>query len=131
MSRYLRFLWALPALALLASGSAKIVQLPSMVENMQAIGAEDILLPLGLIELACVAVFLIPKTRLLGFFLLCSYMGGIIATEWISSGFPLPGLLLESLLWIGMYFERPSLFALKPSSTSTAEVSDQASALSK
>ena len=109
MSR-LRYLWVLPIAILTASGVGKLVGAAPLVESFRSFGAEPLMRPIGLIELACVAVFLVPRTRSIGFFLLCSYVGGIVATEWIHGRVPVPGLAVGALLWAGMYLERPSLF---------------------
>ena len=99
-------LTSIVALALLASGTAKLIGVEMMT---QILGDKTMFV--GLIEIVCVALFLYPKTNNLGFFLLCSYLGGVIATEWIHlSGMPLPGVILNTVLWIGMYLRKPQLF---------------------
>ncbi len=98
-------LWGLVALALIASGGAKVFQTEGMVA---ALGAKT--LWVGLIEWACVAAMLIPATRRLGFFLVASYLGGVIATEWVNIGeAPIPGIVLNTLLYVGIGLYAPSL----------------------
>lgn len=52
---------------------------------------------------------MIPTTRRIGFFLCVAFIGGIIATNWIEKSFNL-GVIMQVLLWIGMYFEDKALF---------------------
>ncbi|MGB3546599.1 MAG: hypothetical protein WBA17_06470 [Saprospiraceae bacterium] len=98
-------LWGLVGLALLASGGAKIFQVQALVD---ALGAKTIWV--GLIEWACVAAMFIPATRRLGFFLMASYLGGIIAIEWIVEGeIPIPGIVLNTLLYVGIGLYAPAM----------------------
>jgi len=98
-------LWGLVGLALLASGAAKVFQVEMMVEQL---GAKT--LWVGLIEWACVAAMFIPATRKLGFFLCASYLGGVIATEWVAGGqAPIPGVSLNTLLYLGIALYAPSM----------------------
>jgi len=106
-----RFIWVIPILILTAASIPKILQLPSMVDNMTNMGIGHMVLPVGILELACVIVFLIPSTRKIGFLLLVAYVGGIIAIEWSAGEFPVPGIVVQLLLWTGMYFEEPAFFS--------------------
>ncbi|MEO0733601.1 MAG: hypothetical protein AAFZ52_12265, partial [Bacteroidota bacterium] len=91
-------LWGLVGVALLASGAAKVFQVQQMVD---ALGANT--LWVGLIEWACVAAMFLPATRNVGFFLCASYLGGVIATEWLNVGeAPIPGVVLNTLLYVGI-----------------------------
>ncbi len=64
----------------------------------------DKLLPILLLEVFCVVVYIIPKTRKMGSYLICSYLGGAIAVSYVNSlGNPLMplfvlGLFLTSLV---------------------------------
>lgn len=84
-----------------------------MVENMAKAGMGHMTLLVGIIELACAIVFLIPKTRRIGFFLCVAYIGGIMTAQWIGQSFNL-GIIMQILLWAGMYFENRSLFVANP-----------------
>jgi hypothetical protein len=98
-------LWGLVGLALLASGTAKVFGVQQMVDTL---GANT--LWVGLIEWACVAAMFLPATRNLGFFLVASYLGGVIATEWINLGAaPAPGIVLNTLLYLGIALYTPSM----------------------
>ena len=112
---YLRFIWVLPVLMLTASGTAKVIPLDFMVENMTAAGMGHMVLGVGIIELASIAIFLYPKTRNIGFLLITAYNGGIIAAEWAAGQQPIPGIMVQTLFWVGMYFENKSFFKIKTS----------------
>lgn len=86
-----------------------------MVENMESSGMEVSLFLLGSLELLCVILFLIPKTRKIGFLFTTAFIGGIIAMEWMTPPYsPVIGIILQVLLWTGMYFEYPEFFRLSP-----------------
>ena len=107
-----RFLWILPILILTITAVPKLIGMEFMVQNMGEAGMGHMTFGVGLIEILCVIVFLIPSTRNLGFLLLVAYSGGIIATEWAAHKPVIPGILVQVLLWIGMYFENPTFFTL-------------------
>lgn len=107
----LRFLWVIPMLLMTALAIPKILMLEFIVENAKQVGLDHMLFPVGIIELACVIVFLIPSTRRIGFFLCVAFIGGIIATNWIEKTIN-QGLVLQILLWVGMYFEDKDLFRI-------------------
>jgi len=63
--------------------------------------------PLGVVELACVALYLVPATRVIAALLLTAYFGGAVSTQvrvgadWFPVIFP---VLLGVLLWSGLSF---------------------------
>ncbi len=107
-----RFIWILPIMILVITAIPKLIGMEFMIQNMTDAGMGHMTFGVGLIEILCVIVFLIPRTRNLGFLLLVAYSGGIIATEWAAQKPVIPGILVQVLLWIGMYFENPNHFAL-------------------
>ena len=105
-----RFIWVLPIAMLIITSIPKIIGLEFMVNNMNDAGMGHMILWVGIIEMMCVLIFLIPKTRHIGFLLIVAYTGGIIAAEWIAEMSIVPGVVIQTLLWVGMRFERPELF---------------------
>ena len=105
----------LPAAFLLFSAAMKFAKPPPVVEGFTHLGWPDSLaLPLGILELSCTILYLIPATAVLGAILLTGYMGGAIATHvrigepfWMQS-------LVGILLWLGLYLRDPRLRALIP-----------------
>jgi hypothetical protein len=66
-------------------------------------------LVLGIVELAAVVLFLIPRTAALGTFLLVAYMGGAIATH-LEHAQPLTApILISAFVWIGAVIRIPGL----------------------
>jgi hypothetical protein len=108
----------LPALFLLVDGVMKLVKPAVVVEGTVRLGyTEAVILPLGIVLIACTVVFLIPRTAVLGAILLTGYLGGAVATHVrVGEGlFPvsLP-ILLGVLLWGGLYLRDDRLRALIP-----------------
>ena len=68
-----------------------------------------------LLELACVAVYLIPRTAVLGAILLAGYLGGAVCAH-VRIGDPgaVTPLLLGIFAWGGLYLREPRLRALLP-----------------
>jgi hypothetical protein len=73
---------------------------------------------IGVLLLACVAVYLIPRTSVLGAILLTGYLGGAVASHvrvgdpWFSHAlFP---VYVGLLIWGGLYFREPRLRAVIP-----------------
>ena len=73
---------------------------------------------IGVLLLACVAVYLIPRTSVLGAILLTGYLGGAVAGHvrvgdpWLSHAlFP---VYVGLLIWGGIYFREPRLRAVIP-----------------
>ncbi len=87
-----RILSALPALFLLVDAIMKLVKPAPVVAATVALGyPESVILPLGIVLLICTALYVIPRTAVLGAILLTGYLGGAVATQVrIGSGaFPL------------------------------------------
>ena len=110
-----RFIWLLPIAMLIITAIPKIFSIEFMVNNMQEAGMGHMTFWVGLVELSCVLLFLLPKTRGIGFLLITAYAGGIITAEWIAGKSVIPGIVIQTLMWIGMYFENPQFFRLATS----------------
>ncbi|MDG1755782.1 MAG: hypothetical protein P8I43_00050 [Bacteroidia bacterium] len=77
----------------------------------------DKLLFIGLLELVILALYWIPKTQKIGFYLLCAFVGGVIVAE-LAAGThveqgsppaPLVGIVTAILLYAGTIMRFPSL----------------------
>ena len=103
----------LPCAMIVFSGTQKITKAEWMLNSMSKVNMLEITPYIGLLEISCVILYLIPKTSNIGFFLLCSYIGGIIASE-IAMGAmpPVLGIGLAVLLYIGTMLRKPSLSGL-------------------
>ena len=102
-----RIISGLIALALIGSAGGKFfegLRPPDIAEQMAKIGWEPkLLIPLGIVELTCVILYLIPNTAVLGAVLLTGYMGGAIATH-VRIGDPfIAKSVIGVLVWLGLY----------------------------
>ena len=107
------------ALFLTFDTALKVLRLAPAVEGTVALGypAESVMW-IGVIELVCLVLYLIPRTSVLGALLMTGYLGGAIATHVrISSPllthelFP---IYVALLLWGGLYLRDARLRALVP-----------------
>lgn len=71
--------------------------------------APGVLQIIGLIELAAVLLFLIPRTGVVGSLLLIAYMGGAIAIHVTTNQSLGLVVILESLIWIAAALRYPEL----------------------
>jgi hypothetical protein len=105
----------LPVLMLLMSAGMKFSQNKQVLDGFEHLGwPARLAVALGILELACTIVYLIPKTAVLGAILLTGYLGGAIATHVrIGEGFVGP-LIFGVLLWGSLFLRDPRLRALIP-----------------
>jgi hypothetical protein len=107
---------ALPCLMLLFSGSMKLIKPEDVVKGFEHLGyPEHLALALGIVEIGCTLVYLIPRTAVLGAILLTGYLGGAIASHarLLEMQFLAP-LLLGVLIWGGLFLRDPRVRALIP-----------------
>ena len=109
---------ALAVLFLLFDGVIKVLQLAPAVETTVQLGyPERLTLGIGLLELACLVVYALPRTAPLGAILLTGYLGGAIATH-VRAGSPLFSIIfpivIGALLWGGLYLRDARMRALLP-----------------
>ena len=111
-----RIMSALPVLMLIMSGIMKLVQPAFVLEGFKHLGLpENLVLGLGILELACTAIYVIPRTSVLGAILLTGYLGGAILTH-LRIGEPIfIQIIFGVLIWGGLYLRDPRLRALIPS----------------
>lgn len=106
---------ALPALGLLMSAGMKLSHNPKIVENFAHLGyPESTITPIGVAELLCVILYLVPQTSVLGAILATGYLGGAVATHVrAGEGFAAP-VVLGVLVWLGLFLRDPRLRELVP-----------------
>jgi hypothetical protein len=104
-----RVLSGLGVAFMLFDGSAKVFDLiPPDVKAANSYGWSDpTLFTVGVLALLCTALYLIPRTALLGAILLTGYFGGAIATH-LRVGNPLFShtlfpIYIAALFWVGLY----------------------------
>lgn len=110
---------ALPVLFLLMDGAVKFTSLQPVTDSFRQLGYSPALAPkIGALLLACLALYLVPRTSVLGAILLTGYLGGAVSTH-VRVGNPLFSHVLFPvyvgvLLWAGLYLREPRLRALVP-----------------
>jgi len=101
-----RVMSALPALFLLFDGGMKLVKPEFVVKATVELGyAENVIVPLGIVLIACTVLYLIPQTKVWGAILLTGYLGGAVATHVRASQGPFEILfpvIFGALLWGGI-----------------------------
>jgi uncharacterized membrane protein YphA (DoxX/SURF4 family) len=110
-----RIISALPVLMLLLSGVMKLLKPAPVVQEFGRLGyPEKLTIVLGIIELSCTVIYVIPQTAVLGAILLTAYLGGATATHVrIGDPFFIP-IVLGILIWLGLYLRDPRLRPLMP-----------------
>ena len=116
--RHQRWGWILSGLvtlALVGSAVAKLADAPKMVDGLIHAGIPaGAITPIALLELSCLALFLIPRTTVLGAFLLTGYFGGATLTHIIGGEGIVPPLMVGVLIWISAWLRVPELRDLLP-----------------
>jgi DoxX-like family len=90
-----------------------------VMEHLELAGKIPVI-PLAILELTCVAIYLIPPTSVLGAILLAGYMGGTILTAWRVGDSFIVQIILGMFVWLGIYLREDRLRALIPLRTSPA-----------
>ena len=106
---------ALPVLVLLMSAVMKFAQPPPVVEGLKHLGLpESLAISLGILELLCTVLYVIPRTAVLGAILLTGYLGGAIVSHLrVGDAFVGP-FIFGVLIWGGLYLRDRRLRALIP-----------------
>ena len=101
-----RILSTMPALILLVDGAMKLVKPEVVIRATVELGyAESVIIPLGIVLLACTILYLVPRTSVLGASLLTGYLGGAVATHVRAGQGPFEILfpvVFGALLWGGL-----------------------------
>ncbi len=112
-----RVISVLSALMLLMSAATKFMK-PNddITKNLEHIGWKAGQMPmLGIIELACAVLYVIPQTSVLGAVLLTGYLGGATATHvrvgddtWFAP------VMIGGFVWLGLFLRDSRLRTLIP-----------------
>ena len=111
-----RIVSGLAVVFLLFDATIKVLRIPAAVEGTKQLGYRgDVLLTLGVIQLVCLIVYVIPRTAVLGAILWTGYLGGAVATH-LRVGNPLASHILfptyvALLLWGGLWLRNERLRA--------------------
>ena len=114
-----RVLSGLAVLFLTFDAAIKLLRLPMAIEGTTQLGyPAGVVLPLGVLQLVCLALYVLPRTSVLGALLWTGYLGGAIATH-VRLGNPLFTHVLfpiyvALLLWGGLWLRDSRLRELLP-----------------
>jgi hypothetical protein len=114
-----RVLSALAILFLTFDVAVKLLQLPVVAETLADLGySPEVALTIGVVELVCLVLYVVPRTAVLGAVLWTAVLGGGIASH-IRVDSPLFshilfGVYLGLLIWGGLYLRNPRLRELLP-----------------
>ena len=114
-----RVLSALTVMFMLFDGSVKLLMWgPALEANAKLGYPEDLVFAIGVLELACTAVYVIPQTSVFGAILMTGFLGGAIATHVRVSDplfshtlFP---VYVGAMAWLGLYLRNDRLRAIIP-----------------
>ena len=109
-----RAITGLVGLVFIAAATGKVVTTP----DLKALGEVGIpvtmIKPIAAIEFTCAALYLIPRTAVLGAVLLTGFIGGTILTHWRVDQNVVVQITLGLLIWAGIYLREPRLWQLLP-----------------
>ena len=111
-----RAITALTVVFMLFAGIVKLFPSPELIQGFGQYGYPAFLIVVvGVIELVCTLVYLLPSTRVLGAILLTAVLGGATATNvrveqptWIVP------VVLGASVWVGLFLRDERLRALFP-----------------
>ena len=112
-------LTGLAALFLAFDTVMKLLAVKQAVQSTTELGyPASAVFTIGVIELCCLALYLVPATSVSDAILLVGYLGGAVATQ-VHVGNPLASHVLfpmyvAAVLWGGLYLREPRLRALLP-----------------
>jgi hypothetical protein len=112
-----RILSGLLTLFLLFDIGIKVFALPDAVESTTRLGyPAHLVVPIGIILAVCLAVYLVPRTSILGAVLRTGYLGGAVATHvrvenplFSHTLFP---IYVAALLWLSLWLRDPRVRTL-------------------
>jgi hypothetical protein len=114
-----RILSTIATLFMIFDGVIHILMPPAVVEGFTKAGWPlSTARPLGIIELLCLTLYVIPRTSVLGAVLLTGYLGGAVAVN-VRQLLPLFGYMLAPIyvavfFWGGLYLREARLREIFP-----------------
>ena len=103
------------SLMLAMGGVMNVTRSQMAVEGLNKYGyPPGVLVPLGVVVLVSVALYLFPRTAVLGAILLTGWLGGAVNTH-VRAGEPwFMAVIVGALVWLALYLRDPRLRALVP-----------------
>ena len=106
-------------LFLLFDAIGKLARPQAVIEGTTQLGyPASVIVPLGIIQIVCLILYIVPRTSLIGALLWTGYLGGAVATH-VRIGNPLFSHILfptyvALLLWLGLWLREQRLRVLLP-----------------
>jgi DoxX-like protein len=108
-----RLLTGLVTAAMGGSAIAKIAGVPAVVEGLTHAGfPQGAIIPIAILELTCLALYLFPRTKLIGTLLVTGFFGGAVVTHIVGRESLFPPLMIGFWAWMGAYLRMPELSTL-------------------
>lgn len=106
--------WVLSGIVLLLMAGSSFDKISGSAHALEMTGSfgitPSVYRLLGIVELASVILFMIPRTGILGLLLLSSYLGGAIATHLQHGQNIIFPAAIEALIWIAAVIRLPQLW---------------------
>jgi hypothetical protein len=111
-----RVLSALPVLLFFFSGVMKLIPPTEPVNPADQMGIPThLFFWIGITELVCVVLYVIPQTAVLGAILLTGYLGGAVLTHLrVEDKFFIAPVVVGVVVWLGLYLRDRRVRALVP-----------------
>jgi hypothetical protein len=99
-----RTLFALPVLFLVMDGTMKLFKPPVVVEatTLRLGYPESTIIGIGVVLFFCTALYVLPRTAVLGAILLTGYLGGAVASN-VRAGTPMLNVAFPCLLAVAVW----------------------------
>lgn len=106
---------ALPVLLMLSTGIYGLIQPAAASQGLIRYGYPEGIAPrISMLEIACVLIYALPQTSVLGAILLTAYLGGATTTHVrVGEPFFFP-VIIGLLVWLGLFLRDERLRALIP-----------------
>jgi hypothetical protein len=110
-----RVISVLPCLLFFFSAALKFKGGPEVLKGFAHLGIPpSMMIPLGILEVSCVVIYLIPATSVIGAILLTGFLGGAICTHWRVGDPFYVHIILGVVIWLGLYLREERLRQLIP-----------------
>lgn len=110
-------LTALIALLLVSGGINALRHAPMVVDSLPKTGMPlTMLTPMGVLQIVCVVLFLVPRTAALGAILLTAYFGGaVLAHARVGDPMWIVPVVVALVVWIALLLREPRFHIVRPS----------------